>query len=85
MRMRQNCTEQVGVCPGVASGDSGLEARWEMIKGTGKFEIVQGKGTSQVYFPAEGQGYMDRQLEVELPRWKMPEGELALATIKFPS
>ncbi len=40
---------------------------WKAVKGTGKFEGIQGKGTWQFY-PVGDQAYHDWEGEVELPR-----------------
>jgi len=43
-------------------------SRWEIVKGTGKFEGIHGGGTAKIYFPAENLFYGDAEWDVELPR-----------------
>jgi len=44
---------------------------WEfestIVKGTGKYEGIQGKETGYTYHPEKGQVYTDSEVEVELP------------------
>ena len=42
-------------------------SQWTIVKGTGKYEGIQGKGTSYTYNVAKGQSYSDWEAEVELP------------------
>ena len=43
-------------------------SRWEIVKGTGKFEGIHGGGTAKLYFPAENLFYGDAEWDIELPR-----------------
>ncbi len=44
-------------------------SRWEIVKGTGKFEAIHGGGTStEMYYPAEMLFYANAEWDVELPR-----------------
>ena len=43
-------------------------SRWEIVKGTGKFEGIHGGGTAKIYFPAENLFYGDAEWDIELPR-----------------
>jgi hypothetical protein len=44
------------------------ESELTIVKGTGKYEGIQGKGISYSYQVAEKQSYADWEVEVELPR-----------------
>jgi len=52
-------------------GKAVAENRWEgeytILKGTGKFEGIKGKGTFTAYVVAPNQFYTDEEWEVELP------------------
>jgi hypothetical protein len=41
---------------------------WTIVKGTGKFEGITGKGTWEYYPLGPGEGYSNWEIEVELPR-----------------
>jgi hypothetical protein len=43
-------------------------SRWEIVKGTGKFEGIHGGGTAQLYFPAGAQMYADAEWDIEVLR-----------------
>jgi len=49
-------------------GTGGWEGEWAFIKGTGKFEGIQGKGTWVGYTIGPMQWYVDYEGEMELPR-----------------
>jgi hypothetical protein len=49
-------------------GKNFKSSRWEIVKGTGKFEGIRGGGTAQLYFPAGDQMYADAEWDIELPR-----------------
>jgi hypothetical protein len=49
-------------------GTDGWEWWNKIVKGTGKFEGIQGKTTGQTYIVAKGQTYTVWEMEVELPR-----------------
>ena len=49
-------------------GTDGWDWWNKILKGTGKFEGIQGKTTGQTYFPVKGQTYTNWEMEVELPR-----------------
>ena len=49
------------------SGASSGEGTGTYIKGTGKFEGIQGGGTFKVYIPGPGQYYSDGEYEYTLP------------------
>jgi len=44
-------------------------SRWEIVKGTGKFEGIHGGGTAtELYYPTETLFYANAEWDVELPR-----------------
>ncbi len=44
-------------------------SRWEIVKGTGKFDGIHGKGiATELYYPAEGLFYGNAEWDVDLPR-----------------
>jgi hypothetical protein len=43
------------------------ESEFTIVKGTGKYEGIQGKGIAYSYQVAEKQSYSDWEVEVELP------------------
>jgi len=44
------------------------EGTYTMLKGTGKFEGIRGKGTWTVHVVAPGQWYSDEEWDIDLPR-----------------
>jgi hypothetical protein len=48
-------------------GSAAAEGTWTYIKGTGKFEGIQGGGTWKVYVLGPGQWYADNEGEYTLP------------------
>ncbi|MGA2468978.1 MAG: hypothetical protein ABSH06_32165 [Thermodesulfobacteriota bacterium] len=49
------------------TGTAGGEGTWTLIKGTGKFEGIQGEGTYKSYSLGPGQWYNDTEGEYTLP------------------
>jgi hypothetical protein len=49
------------------TGTGSTEATWTYIKGTGKFQGIQGRGTSKSHTVAPGQFYSDAEGEYTLP------------------
>ena len=49
------------------TGGGGGESTWTYIKGTGKFEGIQGGGTSKYWVLGPGQWYSDGEGEYTLP------------------
>ena len=49
-------------------GGGNAEGEWVFVKGTGKFEGIQGKGTWIAHSPSPIQWYVDWEGEAELPK-----------------
>ena len=47
---------------------SQYEGKWTILRGTGKYEGIKGKGTYSLYNIAPMQAYTDWEMDVELPR-----------------